>query len=68
MEVLEEFGADFHHHPLEFEGQGGVSWRGGEVGDSAMSIGELWAPSSPPGAAPAIDVVEGGPSPTDRTV
>ena len=30
-----------------------------------MSIGELWAPSSPPGAASAIEVVEGGPSPTD---
>ena len=24
VEVLEEFGADFHHHPLEFEGQGGL--------------------------------------------
>ena len=24
VEVLEELGADFHHHPLEFEGQGGL--------------------------------------------
>ena len=23
VEVLEELGADFHHHPLEFEGRGG---------------------------------------------
>ena len=30
-----------------------------------MSIGELWAPSSPPGAASAIEEVEGGPSPAD---
>jgi len=30
-----------------------------------MRMGELWAPSSPPGAAPAIEVVEGGPSPAD---
>ena len=30
-----------------------------------MSIGEIGAPSSPPSAAPAIEVVEGGPSPTD---
>ena len=35
------------------------------MGDSVISIGELWAPSSPPGAAPAIEVVEGGPSPAD---
>ena len=35
------------------------------MGDSVISIGELWAPSSPPGAAPAIEVVEGGPSPVD---
>ena len=24
MEVLEELGADFHHHPLEFVAQGGL--------------------------------------------
>ena len=24
MEVLEELGADFHHHPLEFVGRGGL--------------------------------------------
>ena len=30
-----------------------------------MSMGELWAPSSPPGAASAIEAVEGGPSPAD---
>ena len=30
-----------------------------------MSMGELRAPSSPPGAASAIEAVEGGPSPAD---
>ena len=35
------------------------------VRDSVIRIGELWPPSSPSGAAPAIEVVEGGPSPAD---
>ena len=35
------------------------------MGDSVISIGELWAPSSPPGASQTIEVVEGGPSPAD---
>jgi len=65
MEVLEELGVDFHHHPLEFVGRGGASWRGSEVGDSVIRIGELWPPLSPSGAAPAIEVVERGPSPAD---
>ena len=35
------------------------------MGDSVISIGELWAPSSPPGASQTIEVVEGGPPPAD---
>ena len=42
-----------------------ASWRGGDVGDSVIRIGELWAPSSPTGAAFAVEAFEGGPPPAD---
>ena len=40
-------------------------WFGEAGGDSRMMIGEMCAPSSPPGAASAAEVFEGGPPPID---
>ena len=41
----------------------GASWRGGDVGDSVIRIGEVWATSSPVGATSAAEAFEGGPPP-----
>ena len=39
----------------------GASGRGGDVGDSVVRIGEVWATSSPIGAISAAEAFEGGP-------
>ena len=43
----------------------GASARGGDVGDSVIRIGEVWATSSPIGATSAAEALEGGPPPAD---
>ena len=43
----------------------GASARGGDVGDSVIRIGEVWATSSPIGTTSAAEALEGGPPPAD---